>query len=69
MTGIFMKGTNFDKILTICWGMSSYNRGCIIGIILGCSIYAFFILFYKQINTESLQHLKQVRKDCRFTLL
>jgi hypothetical protein len=39
--------------------MSVY-RASVFGIILGCSLYAVFLLLYKQVNSEGILHFKEV---------
>jgi hypothetical protein len=44
----------------ICLGSMSLARACVIGVIIGCSLYAAFVLTYKEVNSDSLQHLREV---------
>ena len=46
----------------------SLLRACVVGVILGCSIYAFFLLVYKQVNSDTLGHFKEVRQCSNLTL-
>lgn len=49
----------------------SLVRACVIGVIIGFTLYAMFVLVYKQVSKESVQHLRKVREfaEVRFAFL